>query len=166
MRRLLFQLILLSGCAHSTPHVWVEAVAAQPDDVRTIDGVMRAFYEVVNVAPDQKRQWGRDRTLYAPWVRFVAIGAERTVFDHQAFVDDTEPLVRAGFSEQELKRTTLQYGNIAHVASSYQTHSVSSGSSRGVNFVQLYFDGQRWWVSNVVWQTEDADHPIPAALLP
>jgi hypothetical protein len=38
--------------------------------------------------------------------------------------------------------------------------------SRGVNSIELYFDGARWWISSVMWQSEDAEHPIPATLLP
>jgi hypothetical protein len=35
-----------------------------------------------------------------------------------------------------------------------------------VNSLDLYFDGQRWWVASVLWQSEDAAHPIPPELLP
>jgi hypothetical protein len=38
--------------------------------------------------------------------------------------------------------------------------------SRGVNSIELYFDGARWWISSVMWQSEDEEHPIPATLLP
>lgn len=164
--------LLMTACAHSpesaTPSVQVETVPANPEDVSTIEGVMRAFYEVVNAAPDEPRQWARDRTLYAPWVRFVAIGSTLTVFDHPAFVEQAEPLMREGFREPELRRIVHRYGNIAHVASSYELQRRSDGArhSRGVNYIQLYFDGKRWWVASVVWQSEDAEHPIPPELLP
>ena len=38
--------------------------------------------------------------------------------------------------------------------------------SRGVNYLELFYDGTRWWVASAVWQTEDKDHPIPEELLP
>jgi hypothetical protein len=38
--------------------------------------------------------------------------------------------------------------------------------SRGVNSIDLYFDGARWWIASVVWQSESARYPIPAELLP
>lgn len=165
-------LLLVAACAHSpestTPSVHVETVPVNPEDVSTIDGVMRAFYEVVNVAPDAPRQWARDRTLYAPWIHFVAIGSKLTVFDHPSFVEQAEPLMREGFREPELRRIVHRYGNIAHVASSYELLRRSDGSrhSRGVNYIQLYFDGQRWWIASVVWQDEDAAHPLPPELSP
>ena len=38
--------------------------------------------------------------------------------------------------------------------------------SRGVNSLEIYFDGARYWIASVMWQSEDAEHPIPASLLP
>ncbi len=47
----------MAACDHSpesaTPSVQVETVPANPEDVSTIEGVMRAFYEVVNVTPTE-----------------------------------------------------------------------------------------------------------------
>ncbi|MFP2905840.1 hypothetical protein ACLESD_12435 [Pyxidicoccus sp. 3LFB2] len=163
-------LLSLAACTHAPARdasVPVGTVAARPEDVESVDGVMRAFYEVVNIAPEAPRQWARDRTLYSPWIHFVAIGQQLAIHDHQGFVDATEPLMRAGFRERELHRIVRRYGNIAHVESSYEAWSADGvARSRGVNYLQLYFDGQRWWVTSVVWQTEDATHPIPPELLP
>ncbi len=155
----------IAACAHG--HVPVETIAPRPDDVSSDDGVMRAFYEVVNVAPSEPRQWGRDRTLYSPWLRFVSIGKSVEVWDHQALVDETEPLVRQGFREREIKRVTRRYGNIVHVDSTYQTFlGPDHKPSRGVNSVELYFDGKRWWIASAMWQSETPELPIPAELLP
>jgi len=169
---------LLTACASTTsdaaPGPAVQLLAPRPEDVGSVDGVMRAFYEVTNVAPDGPRQWDRDRTLYVPWIRFVALGPGAsgrpavTVWTHPEFVEATEPLVKKGFVEREIFRTTRRYGNMVHVDSTYET-LVGTGSpvrSRGVNSLDLYFDGRRWWVASVVWQSEDAAHPIPAELLP
>jgi len=151
-----------------------EALAARPEDVASIDGIMQAFYEVVNIAPNAPRQWARDRTLYSPWIRFVATGKspsgrpEVTTWTHQQLVDATEPLIRKGFREREIHRIEHRYGHIAHVDSTYETiiGLEKTKQSRGVNSIELYFDGARWWISSVMWQSEDAEHPIPATLLP
>ncbi len=152
----------------------VESVAPLPEDVGSVDGIMKAFYEVTNVAPDAPRQWARDRTLYVPWIHFVALGSGAsgrpsvTVWTHQQFVDATEPLIAKGFVEREIFRTTRRYGNMVHVDSTYEAlvGIEKPVRSRGVNSLDLYFDGQRWWVASVVWQSEDAAHPIPPDLLP
>ncbi|MCI0444796.1 hypothetical protein L0152_16510 [bacterium] len=33
---------------------------------------------------------------------------------------------------------------------------------RGINSFQLLFDGNRWWVINVMWQHESEEFPIPS----
>jgi hypothetical protein len=171
-------LLLLAACATpGTPAKApppVETVAPRADDVGSVEGVLRAFYEVTNVAPGAPRQWARDRTLYVPWIRFVALGPgstgrpEVTVWTHDEFVAASDPLFEKGFLEREIHRVTRRYGNMVHVDSTYETLA-GTGSpvrGRGVNSLDLYFDGQRWWVASVVWQSEDAAHPIPAELLP
>ncbi|HEY1908600.1 MAG TPA: hypothetical protein VGG91_21330, partial [Myxococcaceae bacterium] len=96
-------LLLLSACATpGTPAAGtapkVETVAARPEDVGSVEGVLRAFYEVTNIAPGAPRQWARDRTLYVPWIRFVALGPGATgrphvtVWTHEQFVAASDPL--------------------------------------------------------------------------
>ena len=171
-------LLLLSACATAgapakAPPV-VETVAPRPEDVGSVDGVLKAFYEVTNIAPGAPRQWARDRTLYVPWIRFVALGSgadgrqKISVWTHDEFVAASDPLFEKGFVEREIHRVTRTYGNMVHVDSTYEA-LVGIGSpvqARGVNSLDLYFDGQRWWVASVVWQSEDAAHPIPPELLP
>jgi hypothetical protein len=164
--------ILAWGCAHAPAPA--KAAAPRPEDVATIDGLVKAYYDIVNVEPDGPRQWERDRTLYSPWIHFVAISKGKdgrlkiSRATHQEFVDETEPMLKLGFRETEIGRQMHQYGNIAHVESSYETYvgTVNPEKSRGVNYLELFYDGSRWWVASAVWQTEDAEHPIPAELLP
>jgi len=33
---------------------------------------------------------------------------------------------------------------------------------RGINSIQLWYDGKRWWVITILWQSESEDTPIPA----
>jgi len=35
----------------------------------------------------------------------------------------------------------------------------------GINSIQLFNDGTRWWVVGVLWDNERPDKPIPAAYL-
>lgn len=148
----------------------VKEIAARPEDVGTLDGLMRAFYEVVNVKADEPRQWDRDRTLYAPWIRFVATSSDSSgkvkviTWSHQEYVDATEPLVRSGFKEWEVARRTQVYGNMAHIDSTYAGEAREGGQVdhfRGVNSIEAYFDGKRWWISSVMWMSESPEHPIP-----
>lgn len=139
-----------------------------------MDGLMRAFYEAVNVSPTEPRQWDRDRTLYVPWIRFVGTSIDdqgnvkASVWTHQQYVEATEPLVAGGFKEWEVSRKTQEYGNIAHVDSTYAGEVTVGGKVekfRGVNSIEAYFDGARWWISSVMWMSEARNHPIPKRYL-
>jgi hypothetical protein len=85
-------------------HVEVPAIAPRSADVATLDGIMKAFYEVISGPAGQPRQWSRDRTLYIPGVRFVATTVRdgkvyAPVMDHQSYVEwVNDDFVRNGFS--------------------------------------------------------------------
>jgi hypothetical protein len=162
--------------ASGPAHVEVQTIAARPEDVATLDGIMKAFYEVVSGPAGQPRQWARDRSLYISDIRFVATGVRKgdskpyaNVMDHQTFVDQSNDLlVREGFYEREIHRVTRRFGNIAHVFSTYETRRKSDGpiTGRGVNSLELFYDGTRWWIASAIWDEERPDNPIPKELLP
>ena len=89
--------------------------------------------------------------------------------DHQAFVDGSDScMVHDGFVEREIHRLTRFYGNIVQVFSMYEEPRTADGpvEGRGVNALQLFWDGKRRWVASAIWSDEDPAHPIPAEFLP
>ncbi len=151
-------------------HVPVESVAPRTEDVATIDGLIKAFYEVISGPAGEPRQWGRDRSLYIPDVRFVSIekrkdgSVEARPISHQEFVDRSDAhLVKNGFYESEIHRETQQFGNIAHVFSTYETRIQKDGPviERGINSLELFNDGKRWWVLSAQWDNEREGVSIP-----
>lgn len=165
---------LAAPAAAQQAHVPVPAQAADPKDVGTIDGLMRAFYEVISGPAGQPRQWARDRTLYVPGVRFFMLSEKNgkpvaNVVDHQQYVDGSDRgMVARGFSEREIHRRVERFGNVAHIWSTYETRTTPDGPllGRGINSLQLYWDGTRWWVTSVAWDDERPDNPIPKEFLP
>ena len=177
LRSLLALLSLPTSLATQTParrHVSVPTVAPRAADVASVDGVVKAYYDVISGPAGEPRQWSRDRSLYIPDLRFVATGVAKEgpyarVMDHQAFVDGSDSaMVHDGFFEREIHRVSRAYGNIVQVFSTYEEHRTADGpvQGRGVNALQLFWDGKRWWVASAIWFEEDAAHPIPADLLP
>lgn len=170
--------LLLATLAAQEParrQVEVPTIPARPEDVATLDGIIAAFYDVISGPAGQPRQWGRDRSLHIPGVRFVSTGYDSagrrtvTVMDHQQFVDATDAdFVARGFYETEIHRVTRRVGDIAHVFSTYEMRYTPDGPvfGRGVNSIELYWDGTRWWIAAAVWTDEAPGHPIPADLLP
>jgi heme-degrading monooxygenase HmoA len=78
-------------------------------------------------------------------------------------------LEQNGFFEIEVARTVEQYGQIAHVFSTYESRRNASDAepfARGINSFQLFNDGARWWVVTIYWQQESPAAPIPSKYLP
>lgn len=156
-------------------HVDVPTIAPRPEDVATIDGILHAFYDVISGPAGQPRQWSRDRTLYIPDVHFVSLSTDSAghvradVVTHQMFVDRSNPsLVRRGFFETEIHRTTARFGNVVHVFSTYEMRERAEGPvfGRGINSIELFWDGTRWWIAAAQWDDERPDNPIPTEYLP
>jgi len=146
----------------------------RPEDVATVDGIIRAFYEVISGPAGQPREWHRDSSLYIPGVKFVAMSVRNgqpvaNVTDHAEYAAGSNDFfVRNGFFEREIHRVERRYGNILHVFSAYEFRQRADGpvQGRGVNSIQLFWDGRRWWIANATWDGERPDNPIPQELLP
>lgn len=151
-----------------------QAPTPRPEDVSTLDGILRAFYDVISGPAGQPRQWGRDSTLYIPGVRFVSLDVHEgrpvaSVTDHGGYIARTDRFfVRNGFFEREIHRVVRRFGNLVHVFSTYESRSTEGGpvQGRGVNSIELFWDGDRWWIAGAMWDDERPGNPIPPELLP
>ena len=175
----LFLLAALGATQHTPaatpPHIDVPTISPRAEDVASIDGIMKAFYDVISGPAGQARQWSRDRTLYIADIRFVAMSEDKAghpvaqIASHQQFVDAADPvLVKDGFYESEIHRVTQKFGNIAHVFSTYESRIKDDGPvmARGINSIELFYDGKRWWVASNIWDDERPDNPLPPEYLP
>jgi hypothetical protein len=148
--------------------------APKPEDVGTINGMIKAYYEVVCGPAGQPRDWARDRTLYIPDLRFVQVEPDARgnlaprIMTHQQFADGARELEKRGFFEKEIHRVTQRFGPIAHVWSTYESREKENGPviQRGINSIELFWDGKRWWIANAIWTDETKDNPIPKEYLP
>ena len=148
---------------------------ARAEDVGTIDGIVAAFYDVISGPAGAPRQWARDRSLYLPGVRFTIVQAgpngraRARVSTHAEYVAGSEPfMVKEGFFEREIHRATRRFGHIAHVWSTYEWRSTRDGPvrGRGINSLELFWDGARWWIASAMWDDEREGSPIPPEYLP
>ena len=148
----------------------VEPLAA---DVESIDGMITAFYDVISGPSGEPRQWDRDATLYPPNVQFTPTGVNQEgeiygqLMTKQEFIDRSNSyVVESGFTEREIHRVTRRFGNVADVASTYEWTTEGGDTGRGINFIHLFHDGARWWITHATWDSERADNPIPEEFLP
>lgn len=145
-------------------------------DVSTLDGIMKAVYDVISGDAGVKRDWDRFRTLFHKDARLIPTGKNQqtgvyggNALSPEDYIKRVEPVFAAqGFHERELARHVDQYGNIAQVFSTYHAFRKKDDKEpflRGINSFQLMYDGKRWWVLTIYWQAETPDNPIPAQYL-
>ncbi len=174
---ILFAAILAFSSITTMAQTTVQPVKeANPADVSSIDGIMKAVYDVISGDAGKARDWDRFRTLFHKDARLIPSGKnpQTGVFGARASTPDEYAarsgpfLVENGFHERELARHVDQYGNIAQVFSTYHAFKKSTDKEpflRGINSFQLLNDGKRWWVMTIYWQQETPDNPIPKQFL-
>lgn len=153
--------------------------APRPGDVESIDAIVAAWYDIISVEPGESVDWARDSSLYLPDIRFVIVPestgeaalqspARAAVLSHGEFIDASSGGLSEGFVEREIHRTTQRFGNLAHVFSTYEFARTSDGPllGRGINSIQLFHDGGRWWIVGAAWRNETDETPIPEEYLP
>jgi len=145
---------------------------AKPEDVRSIDAIMVAIYESIS-GPAGNKDMSRFRSLMLPKGRLT----ESMVDEHgqtaiqqwsvDEFIADTQPIfTKQPFYETALVNKVQRYGNIAQVFSSYASRSSPGGKpfQRGINSMQLMYDGKRWWVLGILWDVERPGNTVPSAM--
>ncbi len=149
---------------------------AAPADVATPEAIVAALYDVISGDADVARDWDRFRGLFHPTARLMpsgqnaqGVGVVRSVTP-DGYISLAEPvLVGQGFHEREIARRSERFGRIVHIWTTYESlHSLSDAQpfARGINSIQLFHDGSRWWILSVYWQGETPAEPIPAEYLP
>jgi len=152
------------------------APSAAPADVATPEAIVTALYDVISGDAGVARDWDRFRSLFHPAARLQptgvnpqGVGVVRTLTPEEYITRSGPMLVGQGFHEREIARRVERFGHIAHVWSTYDSvRSLSDPAPfmRGINSIQLFNDGSRWWVLSIYWQAETPEIPIPAEYLP
>ncbi|HEU4853296.1 MAG TPA: hypothetical protein VFT37_14190 [Telluria sp.] len=148
---------------------------ARSADVESVDGIVAALYDVISGPPGQARDWDRMHSLFMPQGRMMVVSPQKdgsfkpglmAVEDYIA--RNGKRLVADGFFETEKARTTESFGQLTHVFSTYEARLGSPAAApfaRGINSIQLYHDGKRWWIASVVWRSEDDKLKLPERYL-
>jgi hypothetical protein len=144
--------------------------AAKAADVKSVESIVAALYDVISGPPGAKHDWDRMRSLFTVDARLIAVGKRGEVVRSRVFsVDDyvklSGPVIeKGGFVEREIAHRTEQFANIAHVFSTYESRIKVDDKkpfARGINSIQLYNDGSRWWIETVYWQDESGGTTLP-----
>lgn len=145
-----------------------------PRDVSSIDAIINASYDGISGPAGKQRDWNRERSLFYPGARLIPTaknggdanqGLEPQMLDVEGFIARVQPFFeKTGFYEKEIARRTEQFGCIAHAWSTYESRYDEADPEpfmRGINSIQLFNDGKRWWIVTIYWQHESAANPLP-----
>ena len=153
-----------------------EPAPAAADDLTTLDGILGALYDSISGPAERKRDLRRFRSLFAHGARLIpAAPAEEGDRPIIAVLDVDEFFKRAcehfkvaGFFESEVARKVDSFGSVTHAFSTYESRRAPGEEpfARGVNSIQLFNDGERYWVVTVFWDSERPGNPVPEEYLP
>ncbi|RSL17055.1 hypothetical protein EDE15_2583 [Edaphobacter aggregans] len=149
---------------------------AKPEDVKSVDAILAALYDVISGPKGKARDWDRMRSLFIPDARLIPSRINKDTQRVDAIVLSVDGYIARssttmttnGFFEHSIHNEVEQFGNIAHVWSTYESrHNADDATpfARGINSIQLLKDGDRYWIVNVFWDSERPDSPIPAKYL-
>jgi hypothetical protein len=146
------------------------------DHEAAISTLLDALYAQVSGPAGHRRDWSRQAEMFLPTARMLRTGVdeagkpwalEMKVADYPANFE--QKIGDAPFFEVEIHRVIQRFGNIAQVFSTYEAWRDAEHTDfikRGINSVQLYNDGERWRVVNMIWDDEREGLAIDPAYLP
>lgn len=142
-------------------------------DTATPESIVTAAYEALARRPGDPFNWDRIRTLFLPEARLIPNTEQRsgsfsvlTPEEFIAWIDGGTQIggpEDKGFTESAVHNLVEQYGDVAHVFSTYTKHfwGESEELGRGINSFQLVRKSDRWWIVGIVWDEDNAAGPIP-----
>lgn len=145
-------------------------------DGASIDAIITAMYACISGPAGAERDWKRFRSLFIPEARLEAViwrgegNISLRVFSVEEYIRTAgEYLRKNSFYEREIARRSDEFGAIAQVFSTYEAFAATDSPvplKRGINSVQLFHDGQRWWIVSILWNDEREETRIPAEYMP
>ena len=151
------------------------AAMANPKDVASQDAILAALYDVISGPAGKQRDWNRFRSLFTAGARLIPTGVSpdgkariRTMSPDEYATATGSRLEQSGFFEKEISRTAETYGNVTQAFSTYESRHAAVDEkpfARGINSIQLFNDGTRWWVVTIYWDSERPGNEIPARFL-
>ncbi len=150
---------------------------AKPADVHSVDAILAALYDVISGPSGQQRDWDRMRSLFLPDARLIPSRLDRDthradaiILSIDGYIERSSPNMTAnGFFERGIHNQIEQFGNIVHIWSTYESRHNSTDSqpfARGINSIQLLKSGDRYYIVQILWDSETPATPIPTQYLP
>lgn len=143
-----------------------------PHYTASLDSLISHLYGVISGEAGKKRNWDEFRSLFYPSAHLRAAIADTSRGKTGAVLRNMSPeeyiatagkqLEARGFFEREIHRVTEQFGHVVHLFSTYEARWKLSDEKpfiTGINSIQLFHDGQRWWIISIVWDNTQQQAP-------
>lgn len=140
-------------------------------DVESIDNIVTALYASISGEAGEARDWARFRNLMLPDARLIPTGRNQEgknvyqVLSPEEFIERAnDNFVQNGFYEYEVNRDEQHYGRVVHAFSTYASKRSEMDAepfNKGINSIQFFYDGDRWWVVTIYWAQASNFNPIP-----
>lgn len=145
---------------------------ANPKDVESPSAVVEALMEAFSSEAGERPEWDRFRSLFLPKARLIRTGRDSAsvpvhgIWTVQQVIEsvDTEQRIEEHAVEQVIHKEIDRFGDLAHVLYTYERFESADHAeptSRGVSSMELWYDGDRWWIATLMWHGEREDAPIP-----
>ncbi|NNE68696.1 MAG: hypothetical protein HKN33_19185 [Pyrinomonadaceae bacterium] len=142
------------------------------EDVKTLNGIMKAYYEVVSGPAGSIPDKDRDLSIHIKDAQVIMMsgdgkgGVKPNIMTISGYHERNSKPRKTGFFEYEIKRETRKYGAITHVWSTYEWKTTKDGpvGGRGINSIQLFHDGNRYWISAESYDIRNK--PVPKEFMP
>jgi len=134
-------------------------------DAESSESIIHTAYALISGRAGEPRDWKRWKALHAPGARLIPIEAMDDglqaphVMSPDEYIASRSPfLAKDDFYEWETAREEFRYGQLVHVWSSYEAAREPGGKPirKGVNSIQLWNDGTRYWILSVAWDAVEA----------
>lgn len=142
-------------------------------DVKSVDAIIAALYDVITGEPNSPRDWERFKYLFKPEARLIPTRkddkGELTIkaLSPEEYVQLFQSRIPTGFFERELSRKVESYGTVTHIFSTYETKEKKDGpvTNRGINSIQLFKDKDRYYIVTIFWCAESMGFVLPEKYL-
>lgn len=146
-------------------------------NLSTVDGIIHTLYGVISGPSGKERDWSAFKNLFATDARmYIAVPGKNnsstlTSITPDDYIERNKTrLSDIGFNESELYRIVNTYGAGTQVFSTYETHFTNRNGeeeiTKGINNIQLYFNGDRYYIVSIFWDGNARNIEVPERYLP
>jgi hypothetical protein len=150
---------------------------ADTNELNSADAVVHALYDAISGPAGQERDWNTFRSLFAENARmYIAVPDKdsgyvlKSITPEEYAQRNQTRLSDIGFTEDELYRITNAYGAGTQVFSTYESHYTDKNGeeviTQGINSIQLFFDGERYYIVSIFWDADSKNIEVPGRYLP